>query len=188
MEEERAFRKVEETKRRAHQIVEYKKRNEELSEEKRKLHEEKESARRHEMETLQRMKMQRLAAVQASREKVWKENRVSHTRVVREKERNRELIDAQMDEAKVRNRSLWRVIQSRESDRRRKRTAEQKEREEAAARRFQERIESAVADRADREKKLERMADEERTLIDRLRSLQTDQRRAYEDLEGALDV
>lgn len=188
MEEERALRKVDETKRRAQQITEYKKRNEEITEMKKKARDEKEAARRQDMELLQRMKMQRLAAIQASRERIWEENQLAHCRVVEEKKKNRGVIESQMKETETRNRSLWRTIQSRESERRARRTAEQREKEEDAARRFQERIDSALAERTAKEKKLETMADEERTLIERLRGLQTAQRKAYETLEGALDM
>jgi len=185
-EEQKAWKKIEDTRKRAKEITDVRARNQELQrqrEEARKLKEEEEQRRV--LETKARLESQKSAQLEArdKREQLTVEE-ASGVKWL--KSRNRDTISRQKEEDAARNKEVTRTIKEQERLMKERRVKLEEEKRQKARADLERKIREETRLRQEREDGIARMEQEEMELIQRLTNTQMLQKSAYEDLELAL--
>ena len=185
-EEQKAWKKIEDTRKRAKEIMDMRARNQELQrqrDEARKLKEEEEQRRI--METKARIENSKTAKVDA-REKREQTAFEEASGVKWQKSQNRDTISRQRDEDVAKNKEVSRAIKDRERQMKERRVKLEEEKREKARAELERKIREETRAKQEREERIARMEQEEMELIQRLTNTQMLQKSAYEDLELAL--
>lgn len=185
-EEQKAWKKIEDTRKRAKEIMDMRARNLELQrqrEEARKLKEEEEQRRI--LETKARIENSKSAKLEA-RDKREQMAMEEATGVKYMKGQNRETISRQKHEDAVKNQEVSRAIREHERLMKDRRLKLEEEKRQKARAELEKKIREETRLRQEREERIARMEQEEMELIQRLTNTQMLQKSAYEDLEMAL--
>ena len=185
-EEEKARRKIAETKRRAGEVATMKKRNALLQKKK----EEEKRMRNEVIQREQQRVAMRRAAQRAKRSGANNKLNEDKLRYVREQREQAKIHREQVLEGKLREeqraRKLKDKIRQREVRLKMKREEEEKQRRAAQARAYRKRLQEERVKQDIADSQISAMEEEEMRLIERLRKTQDMQRKAYASLETAL--
>lgn len=185
-EEQKAWKKIEDTRKRAKEIMDVRARNQEIQrqrDEARKLKEEEEQRRV--LETKARIENSKVAQLEA-REKRDQLASEGASGVKWLKSRNRDTISRQKEEEAAKNKEVTRTIKEQERLMKERRAKLEEEKRTKARADLERKIREETRLRQEREDRIAHMEQEEMELIQRLTNTQMLQKSAYEDLELAL--
>lgn len=185
-EEQKAWKKIEDTRKRAKEIMDMRARNLELQrqrEEARKLKEEEEQRRI--METKARIEAGK-SAKQTVQDQRMQKAFGEALGVKQLKSQNRDAIQRQREEDLMKNTHVSKTIKEQEKQLRERREQIEEEKRQKARAEMERKIREETRLRQEREERIARMEQEEMELIQRLTNTQQLQKSAYEDLEMAL--
>lgn len=185
-EEMKAWKKIEDTRKRAKEIMDMRARNLELQRERdeaRRLKEEEEQRRI--METKARIEANR-SSKQAVRDQVSQKTFEEALSVRQQKDRNRDLISRQRNDHDEKNKEVSQTIREQEKLQKERRAQLLAEKKQKAKAELERKIEEENRVKIERERMIAKMEQEEMELIQRLTNTQMLQKSAYEDLEMAL--
>ena len=185
-EEQKAWKKIEDTRKRAKEIMDMRARNLELQrqrEEARKLKEEEEQRRI--LETKARIEAGKSAKQTVMDQRAQKAFGEA-LGVKQLKSQNREAIHRQKEDDLSKNKEVSRTIKEQERISKERREQMEEEKRQKARVELERKIRDETRMRQEREERIARMEQEEMELIQRLTNTQQLQKSAYEDLEMAL--
>jgi hypothetical protein len=186
MEEDRARKKIAETKGRADEIHSLKRRNNERMKERAEMQAQRDTFMRGDTDALMKKKQDNHRAIEKAKGEKHNLNRMIAKQTQSQKSNNEDSIKQQKAAFREANAAMRATIQERQAIARKKRADAHGDHQKALAAKAQARLKEEKGRRSQAEKMIEEMEAEEERLIERLRNTQDKQRTAYQELEVAL--
>eukprot|EP00830_Metopus_es_P019960 TRINITY_DN7673_c0_g1_i2.p1 TRINITY_DN7673_c0_g1~~TRINITY_DN7673_c0_g1_i2.p1 ORF type:complete len:356 (-),score=123.78 TRINITY_DN7673_c0_g1_i2:59-1087(-) len=187
-EEQKAWKKIEETKKRAEEIMKMRQRNAEMQRKREERERLQEEEKKKKTETNISFKQQTKSKIELSKLKKQSINQAKANMARIEKTESLEVMEQQKQEHYLKNYTKRKDIQESEKDALERKKREIEERKEKAKAALEEKILEEQRQRLQKESELARMEQEEEELIQKLKNTQLHQQAALSDLEHALEA
>eukprot|EP00831_Metopus_contortus_P040632 TRINITY_DN3182_c0_g2_i4.p1 TRINITY_DN3182_c0_g2~~TRINITY_DN3182_c0_g2_i4.p1 ORF type:complete len:299 (-),score=97.14 TRINITY_DN3182_c0_g2_i4:39-935(-) len=185
-EEQKAWKKIEETKKRAEEIIRMRQRNAEMQRKREERLRAKEEEEKRKMEENNLIKQQTKSKIELGKLKQKSMNQAKANMARIEKTDTLEIIEEQKQEDFMKKYTKRKEIQDLEQEALERKKREMEERKERARTALEEKILEEQRVRVHKESELARMEQEEEELIQKLKNTQSHQQSALEELERAL--